>query len=185
MGRSRWPRVRAVAFTGMPGAGKSIAVEVSGSLEIPVVRMGDAVWDEVRARGLPLTNEHVGRVASEMREKHGPGIWADRTVERIRKLNSRRVVIDGVRSLVEVEVFRRHLGDDFLLVAIHASPHTRMRRLIARHRADDVTNEKEFKARDDRELQWGIASVIALSDVMLVNEGPLDNLQAHVRNLLL
>jgi dephospho-CoA kinase len=176
--------MRAVALTGMPGAGKSLAVEVAAGLGIPVVRMGDAVWEEVGARGLPLTNEHVGKVASEMRERHGPGVWAERTIERIRKLNPPQVVIDGVRSLAEVEVFRARLGADFLLVAIHAAPRTRLKRLLARHRADDVKSEEEFRARDARELAWGIGSVIALADVVVENEGAPERLQGAVRAIL-
>jgi dephospho-CoA kinase len=177
-------RVRAIAFTGMPGAGKSVAVEVARDLALPVVRMGDLIWEEVRLRGLPLDNAHVGQVATELRQKEGPGVWAYRTLAKVREPSPRRVVIDGVRSMAEVDVFRQELGEEFLLVAIHASPRTRLRRLLERHRADDVRDPKEFQARDARELSWGIGTVIALADVMLENESSMDDLLGHVRNLL-
>ncbi|HWG89885.1 MAG TPA: AAA family ATPase [Candidatus Thermoplasmatota archaeon] len=177
--------VKAIAFTGMPGAGKSIAVEVAHKVGLPVFRMGDAVWAEVQARGLPLTNESVGKVATEMRQKHGPGIWAERTVERIRATgNAGRVIIDGVRNPEEVDAFRRVLGHDFLLVAIHAAPSTRLQRLMERNRPDDVQDERQFHGRDERELAWGIGKVIALADVMIVNEDGVEELQEKVSRLL-
>lgn len=155
----------------MPGAGKSVAAAVARNLGIPVVRMGDCVWDEVKARGLPLVDEVVGGVAHEMRERHGPGIWAERTLEKVRKLGAEQVVIDGVRSMAEVDVFHQGLGRDFVLVALHASPATRHPRLLARRREDEASSEEGAKARDRRELAWGIGEVIALADMMLLNEG--------------
>jgi dephospho-CoA kinase len=163
--------VRVVGFTGMPGSGKSVAAEVARGLRVPVVRMGDCVWDEVKSRGLPLTDEHVGMVAHEMRMLHGPGIWAERTLEKVRKLGADQVCIDGVRSMAEVAVFHHGLGRDFVLVAIMASPATRHHRLLARQREDEAQGEAALTARDSRELGWGIGDVIALADVVLVNEG--------------
>jgi dephospho-CoA kinase len=59
--------VRVVAFTGMPASGKSAAVAVAREQGFPVFRMGDLVIDEVKRRGLPLEEEHVGPVATCMR----------------------------------------------------------------------------------------------------------------------
>lgn len=163
--------MRVVGFTGLPGSGKSIAGEVARSLGIPVVRMGDCVWDEVRSRGLALTDEHVGRVADEMRRLHGPAVWAQRTLERVRKLGAGEVAIDGIRSTAEVEAFHQTLGRDFVLVALHASPATRHARLLARGREDEAASAAAARERDRRELAWGVAEVIAMADVMLLNEG--------------
>jgi dephospho-CoA kinase len=177
--------VRVVGFTGMPGSGKTLAAEAAGHLGIPVVRMGDCVWEEVRARGLPLSDEHVGRVAHEMRQLHGAGIWAERTLEKVRKLNVAKVAIDGVRSMAEVRAFQAALGSDFVLVALHASPTMRHRRLLARGREDEAASEAAARERDQRELAWGIGEVIALADVVLLNERPDERgFRAQVEALL-
>lgn len=177
-------RVKVLAFTGMPGAGKSVAVEVARKRGIPVLRMGDFIWEEVRRRGLPVDSGSVAEVAMQMRTDFGPGVWAEKTVDRLLQLKPQLGVIDGVRSEAELEVFRHRLGADFTLVAIHASRGTRMRRLLARQREDDVKDEGEFVARDERELGWGIGRVIALADVMLVNEEPMPALEEQVDRLL-
>lgn len=176
--------MRVIAFTGMPGAGKSVAVEVANKRNLPVLRMGDFIWEEVRRRGLALDSGSVAEVAMQMRTDFGPGVWAEKTCDKLHTMKSSMAVIDGVRSEAELEVFRHRLGVDFTLVAIHASRKTRMRRILARHRSDDVKDEGEFIARDERELGWGIGRVIALADVMLVNEEPLPSLEDQVARLL-
>jgi dephospho-CoA kinase len=175
--------VKVLAFTGMPGAGKSVAVEVAKKRGVPVLRMGDFIWEEVRRRGLPIDSGSVAEVAMQMRTDFGPGVWAEKTVDRLQQLKAPLGVIDGVRSEAELEVFRHRLGHDFTLVAIHASRPTRMRRLLSRRREDDVKDEGEFIARDERELGWGLGRVIALADVMLVNEETMPTLEEQVERL--
>ena len=176
--------MRVLAFTGMPGAGKSVAVEVATKQGIPVLRMGDFIWEEVKRRGLPIDSGSVAEVAMQMRTDFGPGVWAEKTVDRIKHLHPEMCVIDGVRSEAELEVFRHRLGNDFTLVAVHASRPTRMKRLLQRGREDDVQDEGSFLARDERELGWGIGRVIALADVMLVNEDTMPDLAQQVERLM-
>src|SRR5918911_75543 len=98
--------MRVVGFTGMPGAGEGGAAEVGRKMDIPVSRMGDFIWEEVRRRGLPLDNGSVAEVAMQMRTDFGPGVWAEKTVDRLLHLKPSLGVIDGVRSEAELEVFR-------------------------------------------------------------------------------
>lgn len=161
--------MRVVGFAGMPGAGKSVAAEAARGLGIPVLRMGDAVWEEAHARGLALTAENVLRVADAMRREHGPSVWAARTLAKLRGLKAEKAAVDGVRSLAEADTFRAALPD-FLLAAVVASPATRHRRLLARPREDGLTSLEAARERDRRELEWGIGEAIAMADVTLVNE---------------
>ena len=175
--------MKVIAFTGMPGSGKSEAVEIAKKLGINVIRMGDCVWDEVEKRGLKINDENVGRVADEMRKKHGMDIWARRTLEKIDRTRD-KIVIDGIRNIEEMDFFRKELGKDFLLVAIHASPETRYKRLLERKRDDDTLSVDKVKERDARELRWGLGILIALADVIIINEGSLEEFKTKVRELL-
>lgn len=178
--------VRVVGFTGMPGSGKSEAMEVAKARGHPVVRMGDLIWDEVARQGLPRDAKHVGEVANAMRASHGKDVWARRTAERVRGVAAghRLVLIDGIRSQEEVETFRKELGHDFVLVAIHTDPDHRFQRMVARGRADDSSDVTVLRARDEREMTWGIARTIALADEMLVNDSTLDAFRRKVGVLL-
>ncbi len=178
--------MKVLGITGMPGAGKSEAVAVAKQQDIPVIRMGDLIWEEVDRRGLPRDAANVGMVASAVREEEGPDVWALRTVGRIRDAHKGRrlVVIDGVRSNHEVEVFRRELGDDFVLVAIHTDPHERHGRMTRRARDDDPQDEEGHVARDEREMEWGLARTIAMADEMVVNDETLEAFHAEFAGLL-
>ena len=39
--------MKIIAFTGMPFSGKSEAVQIARDLDIPVIRMGDMVWEDL------------------------------------------------------------------------------------------------------------------------------------------
>jgi dephospho-CoA kinase len=177
--------MKIIAFTGMPCSGKSEAVNVAMSMGIPVVRMGDAVWEETKKRGLELNDKNVGRIAQEMRETHGKDIWAQRTISKIRSLSSPEcVIVDGVRSIEEVDTFKTVLGSDFVLIAINASDETRMKRVLKRKRVDDNTNIKDFEERDKRELSWGLGKVLSVADIIVDNDNGLDEFQERIRRIL-
>ncbi len=169
-----------IVTVGMPGSGKDELVEVAHSLGLATLKMGDLVRDETRRRGLPLTNANIARVASEEREKHGPGVWAQRALP---KLIETRTLVDGCRSDSEVTVFRHHFGDLFVL-GIYSSPEHRYDRMARRGRGDDGADMQEFYDRDRRELKWGIGNAFALADGMLVNEGTLEAFRANARETL-
>lgn len=169
-----------IGLSGMPGSGKGVFVETARKKGWDVVRMGDAVWDFVKKKGLTLNDENVGRVADEERKKFGYGIWAERTLPFIK---NRKTVIDGIRSVEEVNVFRKHF-QDFTLISIHSSSETRYGRIMSRKRIDDTFSKKEFDERDKRELSWGIGKVIALADVVIVNEGEVDEFREKVEEIL-
>jgi dephospho-CoA kinase len=171
--------MKLIVTVGMPGSGKDELIAVAQSIGLATLKMGDLVRDETRRRGLQLNNANVGRIASEERDKHGPGIWAQRALP---KLTETRMLVDGCRSDSEVSVFRHNFGDLFVL-GIFASPETRHDRLTVRHRSDDV-DLQDFFDRDRRELKWGIGNAFALADGMLVNEGSLDGFRRDARAML-
>ncbi len=167
----------------MPGSGKTLAVDVAKNMGIPVVAMGDVVREEVKLRGLEETPENVGEMSMGLREKEGPQAVAKRTLTRIERAETRVVLVEGIRSLKEIELFKEHYPD-FTLVAIHSSPKTRFKRLYERERPDDSKDLRAFKERDARELNYGIGSAIALADYLIVNEESEEELIKNMRTIL-
>lgn len=168
-----------LGIVGMPGSGKSAAADALSRMGVPVVVMGDVVREKAQRRGLEPSPENVGRVMLRIREEEGPAVVAKRCVPKIEALRGRVVVVEGIRSMDEVEEFRRHFRE-FTLLAIHSSPETRFERLYHRRRSDDPGSWQAFLERDFRELKVGVGWPIALADRVLVNEGSLSDLRARV-----
>jgi len=164
----------------MPGSGKSVVVEEARNLKIPVYVMGDVVREETIKRYGAVTPELMVETSRALREEYGEEIVAQRTIERIKPCEQ-VVVIDGVRSLSEVEVFKRH--GDVVIIAVHASPRTRFERLLKRGRPGDPSSYEEFYKRDMTELSFGLGSVIALADHIIVNEGSVKEAKSKASKL--
>ncbi len=156
-------------IVGMPGAGKSVFVGVARKNGIPVYSMGDIVREEAKRRRVYGNDYILGKIAIDLRKKYGKDIIAKRVSEKIRLDTSKIVLIDGIRSLEEVNFFKKNYGS-IKIIAVHASPKTRFKRLLRRNREDDPKDWESFVLRDYRELDIGIGRVIALADIMIVNE---------------
>ncbi len=168
----------------MPGSGKGEVVRVLGEQEdLPVVRMGDVVWDYVKKAGLPLESEVVGPFANSEREKFGNDIWARRCVERVKEVMVTDVIIDGVRTPNEITVFRSEFGTGLVIVCVRTSRDTRLERILSRGREDDSPTEENFNVRDERELSWGLGEVIDMADHIIDNEGELEHLEQDALQL--
>ncbi len=173
----------AVVFCGMPGSGKSIGATVAKELKIPVFVMGDVVRKEVTSQQLPLTPQSLGTVMLELREQFGDAVIAERCIDEIRKVSSSHIVIDGARSESEIRAFQEAFHF-VTVVAVHASPQIRFKRLQKRGRADDTFTKEVFLERDARELDIGLGRIFAQADIMLVNEENIEELTTCVRKIL-
>jgi len=177
--------MKILAFTGMPWSGKSEAVKIAKSKKVPIIRMGDLVWDETKKQGLDLNDKNVGFVANNMREKHGKDIWSKKTIEKIKSMRKKdTIIIDGIRNPEEIDLFKKELGSDFVIIAIKASDEIRRKRALSRGRIDDSDNIKELEIRDKRELGWGLGKVLESADIAINNEGKIEEFRGQVRDIL-
>ncbi len=177
--------MKVVGLVGLQGAGKTEVAKVALSLGIPCLRMGEVVIAETRRLGLEVNEENVGKVASRLREMGGKGAVARMCLPIIReKLRERGVVVvDGIRSLEEVEEFRKAFGRDLLVVGVWSSPLLRYSRISSRKREDDAGDYERFLQKERRELEWGAGNALALADRLLLNEGTLEELRTKAEEL--
>ena len=165
-----------VGVLGMPGAGKGTVREIVQKMGYPVVVMGDEIREEAKRRKLKPTPENLGMIMLKLREEEGPAAVAKRCIPKMEKVKEKVVVVEGVRSLHEVDEFKKRFPN-FSLIAIHASPETRFRRLFRRRRSDDPKGWETFVGRDSRELDVGVGAAIATADHTIVNEGTKSQLK--------
>lgn len=178
--------MRVLATVGLPGSGKGEAANVAAELNVPVVTMGDVIRAECRDRGLDPATDH-GTVAKALREENGPAAIAERSLPLIEDEldDSDAVLVDGVRSDVEVDAFEDAFGGDFSLVSIEAPFEVREARLAERGRDKGADEGGESLAeRDERERGFGMDEAMARADVTIDNTDTLDAFRAKVRTLL-
>jgi dephospho-CoA kinase len=176
-----------IGTVGLPGSGKSEAAAVARELEFPVVTMGDVIRQACRDRGLDPATHH-GEVAKALREEDGPDAIAQASLPMIEDHleDSDTVVVDGIRSDVEVERFVEAFGDEFVLVEITAPDEERAERLDLRGR--DATAEEggeSIDERDERELGFGMGEAMEMADATVHNDGSLEEFHEQIRQLLI
>ena len=173
-----------IAFVGMPGSGKSLALETVMKEDIPVIHLRPVIEDECSKRGLPVNNRTLREVATELRNSYGRDIVVRRAISKIDEAYKKgHVAVDSLKSPEEVNYLRKR-GYEVALIAVHASPTTRFERIKERGLKWDPNELDGFNWRDQMELKWGLGNLIAQADTMLVNEFSPSSLVSAVRELL-
>jgi dephospho-CoA kinase len=171
-----------MGISGLPGSGKSLVSDIASQKGAIIVSMGDIIREEAKKRG-----ESTKETAQNLRAEHGQYIVAELTIKKIKHLqeenNTNAIIVEGIRSPHEVDMFKENF-DDFIILSIFANPTLRFERLQNRMREDDSKDYNEFKRRDQMELDFGIGTVIALSDKIIINESDLESYTEKINEFL-
>ncbi|WP_407415614.1 nucleoside monophosphate kinase [Methanobrevibacter sp.] len=174
--------MRIMGISGMPGSGKSLVSEKAVEKGAIIVSMGDIIREEAKKRG-----ESTGDTAKNLRKEFGQFIVAELTIKKIKKIieegNENSIVVEGIRSHHEVDMFKENFKD-FIILSIFANPTIRFKRLQIRQREDDSQDYEGFRTRDLNELGFGIGNVISLSDKMIINESDLESCYQEIDEYL-
>ncbi len=144
--------------------------------------MGDVIRAEILHRSLDPSPENIGKIAEELRIEYGNDIVAKRCIEKIRQFNDSTILIDGIRSSTEVDLFREHWP--LYVIAITCSNEIRFNRIKIRGRSDDTTDIEQIRKRDMRELNFGLGVVIERANYTIVNDKDVESLKKKVINLV-
>jgi dephospho-CoA kinase len=188
---------RVICTVGYPAAGKSVVTQVAENHGIPTVSMGDqirqrggAAYETANENGdVPATvsrSDYLGNWATEQRAKHGPQIVAEWTVSYINENYSDEplLLIDGMRSVVEYEVFMFQFETAEILF-VDTPANLRLKFIQSRGRdGEEAFDADALAERDAREESWGgVADTIELATYRVKNMGTLNEFQAQLRDL--
>ena len=151
----------------MPGAGKSTIALKLKEEGYETFSLGDGVRAEAKRRNLEPTGENLGKLMLELREKNGPGAIAELLKESIQESTHDIIIIDGIRSIHEINVLKK--TGNVKLLAVNAAADTRFNFLRERKRSDDPLTREKFEERDNREIGVGLEKIIGLADESIDN----------------
>lgn len=174
--------MQVMGISGLPGSGKSLVSDLATEKGAIIVSMGDIIREEAKKRG-----ESTKDTARNLRAEHGEYIVSELTIKKIKKLqdegNKNTIIVEGIRSPQEVNMFKENF-ENFIILSIFANPTLRFERLQKRMREDDSKDYNEFLKRDQMELDFGIGTVIALSDKIIINESDLESYTEKINEFL-
>jgi len=140
-----------VGLCGRIGAGKDtfadILVEKYGFKK--VIMSEHLINPEMEKLGIPITRENQQNFSKEQKIKYGQDVWAKKSIEYAKQHNWNKIVISGIRTLAEVEAFKKET--QFILVEIYADEDIRFKRLKERGSVKDVIDIEAFKEQEKRE----------------------------------
>lgn len=170
-----------VAVLGMPGSGKSEAIEyLVKKYHWPKIYFAQPTFDEMERRGLERNQANERLVREDLRNLHGEDFYAREAVKKVETLSDAEVILlESFYSAPEYRVFRDRFKDNFLMIAIHARPTIRHSRLLVRP-------ERPLTLQESEERDWAQlnrltqGTPIALADFMIINEDNLSELQTKL-----
>jgi dephospho-CoA kinase len=175
---------KVVAIVGMAGSGKSEVARVFESHGYVRVRFGDITDDEMKKRGMEISESNERYCREILRKEMGMAAYAILNMPRIdTALQSSDVVADGLYSWEEYLSFKSYYGDKFCVVAVYSSPETRYTRLARRsHRP--LTRE-EASSRDKAEIEnLNKGGPVAMADYTIINESTISDLRRQTEDLI-
>jgi dephospho-CoA kinase len=182
-----------VAAVGMPGSGKTLVGDMLVARGFHYARFGQAVIDELHARGLPMNEENERAVREDLRRQHGMAAVAILNLPKFDALLAQGNLIgDGLYSWAEYKLLKERYGDRLVVVAIHAPPAMRYARLTSRtlHAQDTAQRYRPItsevaKSRDIAEIEHiEKGGPIAMADYHIVNQGTTEELAQKVDEFL-
>jgi dephospho-CoA kinase len=176
--------MKVLAIVGMAGSGKSEVTRLFQRNGFTPIRFGDITDEEIEKRQIELNEENERHIRELLRKEHGMAAYARLNLPRIDlALKYADVIIDGLYSWEEYIFLKEYYNQDFLVVAIWASPKTRYFRLTNRLRRK-LTLE-EAASRDRAEIEnINKGGPIAMADFTILNESSLTNLKKEVERII-
>ncbi len=174
--------IKIVAFVGLAGSGKSSAVDYLTEKGYPKVYFGGVVLDEVRRRGLDLTQENEQPIREELRAKEGKDFVVRRIINQIHELieaGQHRIVADGLYTWTEYKALKHEFPGELSVVAIVAPKRLRQHRMA--NRPIRPLTATQLDQRDWAEIEnLEKGGPIAIAEHYIMNDKDLDHLHKQV-----
>lgn len=173
-------KVFVVGLAGPNAAGKGLASQFFINKGFKYFSLSDVVRDEALKKGYTTSREHLILTGTELREKFGLSVLAERTFEKLEE----KSVVDSFRHPSEVSFLKSNCLLFFLL-GIDAPQELRYERAKKRLRCgDSISSLEEFARKEKEENSSGagqqIQKTLSLADEVIINDGRKEDLQKKI-----
>ncbi|MBR3368859.1 AAA family ATPase [Candidatus Saccharibacteria bacterium] len=180
--------VKILAFVGMSGSGKSVAVDYMTDKGVPKVYFGGMIYKEMEKRGIERTpdGESEKKFREEIRETEGKDWVVRQVIAETKKLieaGQRRIVLDGVYSWTEYNTLKHEFPGMMTFIAIVVDKKLRYKRVAVR--PERPFDRAEIMERDRSEIEnLEKGGPIAGADYYILNNGTVADLHENLKKIL-
>ena len=166
-----------IGLTGYIASGKDAMAKYLEEKSFIHISLSDILREELRVHGKDITRNNLDELGSNLRERFGPGVLAQRALAMVDE--NKDYVISSIGTVGEVLVLKKH--PNFTLVFVDAPLRIRWNRLKIRNREKDPKTYKDFKTIELRQSKGGgkhyraFDDVRKIADIILVNDKSLKN----------
>lgn len=182
MSIEKYKNLKIVAFVGLPGAGKSSAVDYLKAKGYPHVYFGGVILGAMEDADIAITPDNEKLFREEIREKEGKDFVVKRVVQQLHDLaeaGQHRIIADGLYTWTEYKILKREFPGELQLIAVVAPKHLRHHRLTTReHRPLTIDEAAKRDWAEIENLEKG--GPIAIADHYVINDGNLDDLHTRI-----
>ena len=175
-----------VGFVGMPGAGKTEAVNYLTQKGWPKVYFGGLMYDQMTKAGVEITPESQQVFREQLRARYGKDFLAQLALAEVAHLlesGQRKIVVDGIYSWTEFKAFKHAYHSELNVIAVVAPRHLRHHRLA--NRPERPFTEDEAMHRDYTEIEnIEKGGPVAIADHYIINDSNLDDLHQKIDDIL-
>lgn len=154
-------------LAGMPKAGKTRVAKLLEGAGYQVESMSGIIKEGLLQRGLPLDWRSVAAEGERIRSTSGTTALAAEAWRRVQRVDSKRVCIDGVRSIDELWHLRTCAPHSRLLF-VHASPDARYNKLLCDE--GRTLSREAFAELDRQNVRLGLGELATCADYVMILE---------------
>lgn len=175
-----------LAFVGMPGSGKSTAVDYLAEKGYPKVYVGGILYQAMKDEGIEITWESQNKFREEIRKREGQDFLIKRAIVQLQHLidaGQHHIIFDGLYSWSEYKILKHAFPGEVSIVGVVVPRRIRKHRLSQRpERPMTSTEVDERDYSEIEQLQKG--GPIAMADHFIINDGTTEQFYEQIETEL-
>lgn len=175
-----------IALTGQIASGKDVTKKyLEENYGAKSIKFSQILRDVLNRLNLPIERKNMQNLSTVLRQNFGEDLLAKIIAEDAKKIDSKIVILDGVRRPADI-LHAKNL-EGFVLVKIEATPEIRYERAKIRNEnaGDDKKTFEEFLADHQTEADKEVPAIMSQATLTLDNNGSFEDLYKQIDLLVL